>query len=263
MRPRFPGVILARSTPSSSARRRATGLALIWGCAPAAARTSRSTMRPERPLPCSCAQSTPSSVATRRARGLMVGAAVSVVGAGDGRAGAVAAPDGGSGAGAVAVSSGNSGSSGISSPDSSRKPMTVPTGSVEPGAGEFGGMPSVPESSASISLRALSVSTVKRMSPAVILSPSRLIHSTRIPSSICQPRRGMTSSMAMRPPYSAARSRMAVAMSPSCGTAAVSSGGLYGIGVCRPLTRRIGASRSSKATSATAAAISAPMLPGA
>ena len=40
----------------------------------AAARTSRSTIRPVAPLPASVVQSTPSSDATRRARGLAAGA---------------------------------------------------------------------------------------------------------------------------------------------------------------------------------------------
>src|SRR5262249_19087520 len=51
--------------------------------------------------------------------------------------------------------------------------------------------------------------------------------------------------------YSANRSRMAWAMLSWLGTSAASRGGLYGIGVCAPLSRRTGASRSSKPRSAT------------
>ena len=71
------------STPSSVARRRASGLmrnsptavgaSLMRVAAETAARMSRSTMRPVRPLPWIPFQSIPSSEATRRARGLIVG----------------------------------------------------------------------------------------------------------------------------------------------------------------------------------------------
>ena len=78
---RLPGSRAASastSTPSSAARRRASGLirSTAGGAAvtvAAACRTSRSTMRPVRPLPVRLTQSTPNSLATRRARGLMVG----------------------------------------------------------------------------------------------------------------------------------------------------------------------------------------------
>src|SRR5215475_10345559 len=48
--------------------------------------------------------------------------------------------------------------------------------------------------------------------------------------------------------YSAQSSRIACAMASTLGTTAFSSGGLYGVGVWTPLTRRIGASSSSKPT---------------
>ncbi len=56
---------------------------------------------------------------------------------------------------------------------------------------------------------------------------------------------------------------MARVIASTSGTTAASSGGLYGVGVCTPLIRRIGASRSSKPTSAIRAAISAPTPNGA
>src|SRR5262245_17891275 len=67
------------STPKSSAARFATGeicAGAAVGALAAAARISRSTIRPVRPLPFTVAQSTPSPCATRRARGLIVGRAL-------------------------------------------------------------------------------------------------------------------------------------------------------------------------------------------
>src|SRR5262249_17493835 len=51
--------------------------------------------------------------------------------------------------------------------------------------------------------------------------------------------------------YSARRSRMAPMTASTVGTTSASRVGLYGVGVCRPLSRRIGASRSSKPRSAS------------
>ena len=55
---------------------------------------------------------------------------------------------------------------------------------------------------------------------------------------------------------------MARAICSRSGTTAASSGGLYGVGVWAPLSRRMGASRSSKPPSAIWAAISAPIPNG-
>ena len=55
---------------------------------------------------------------------------------------------------------------------------------------------------------------------------------------------------------------MACAMVSGVGTTTASRLGLYGVGVKAPLSRRIGASRSSKPASASWAAISAPIPHG-
>src|SRR5262249_12660379 len=59
--------------------------------------------------------------------------------------------------------------------------------------------------------------------------------------------------------YSTSKMRIAWGVWSPAGTPAASSGGLYGVGGWTPLSRRIGASRSSKPRSASWAAISAPM----
>ena len=63
--------------------------------------------------------------------------------------------------------------------------------------------------------------------------------------------------------YSSISDRIASAIAVAVGTTACSSGGLYGVGVKTPFSRRIGASRSSKPASATCAAISAAKPHGA
>ena len=56
----------------------------------------------------------------------------------------------------------------------------------------------MPPEKVSISLRALSLSTVKRISLASTVSPSALSHSTSVPSSMVHPKRGIAIASAMR-----------------------------------------------------------------
>src|SRR5262249_17432633 len=80
-------------------------------------------------------------------------------------------------------------------------------------------------------------------------SPSFFSQPTKVPSSIDQPSRGTV--MGMATGHSSKSSSTARSTSSACGTTAFSSGGLYGVGVKAPCSRRMGASRSSKPASTT------------
>ena len=245
---RLPGSRAASastSTPSSAASRLASGLtrSTVGGTAvtvAAACRTSRSTIRPVRPLPVRLIQSTPSSLATRRARGLMAGGCCWKLVAERLQTGCVVAWSLDAGcriaefAALVSFAASLLRLSAISSPGASRYPNSVPTGTSLPGGGESGGMRRMPLSNASISWVALSPSTVKRSSPASTRSPSRFSHSPSRPVSMFQPSRGKTTSNGIlssiaavgagspRPyrvrPYSASSSRAAWTMPLTLGT---------------------------------------------
>ena len=209
---RLPGSRAANastSTPSSAARRLASGLtrSTVGGTAvtvAAACRTSRSTIRPVRPLPVRPTQSTPNSLATRRARGLMVGGWLLEAGCWklvDWFAGLPGCWIAGCriplNSSAVSFELRSFELSAISSPGASKYPNSVPTGTSLPGGGASGGMRRMPLSNASISWVALSPSTVKRSSPASTRSPSRFSHSPSRPVSMFQPSRGKTTSNGM------------------------------------------------------------------
>ena len=117
----------------------------------------------------------------------------------------------------------------------------------------------MPLAGASTSIVALSVSMSKSGSPFVTAPPSSACQVTTRPRSMSMSTLGMMTSTGIRRGPSARR-RMAAAMPSTCGTAAFSRAGLYGIGQSAPPRRRMGASRKSNASlSATMAAISAPM----
>ena len=84
----------------------------------------------------------------------------------------------------------------------------------------------MPASMDSTSFRALSVSTMNRMSPTATISPSCLTHSARVPSSMVHPSWGITISTAIPVSYSAINSRTAAAITSGCGTTIASSTGL-------------------------------------
>src|SRR5271170_5993994 len=152
-------------------------------------------MRPPGPEPVSVASATPFSSATFFASGEAL--TRSPPGAGAVLEGAAA------GAFAAAGVAGATGAAGAAGADSSifssfvpMMPMRVWTGTLAPS--EIKILRRMPESKASRSMVALSVSTSARMSPDLTASPSFLIHLTRVPSVMEGLSRGMRMSLAIK-----------------------------------------------------------------
>src|SRR5579884_1075954 len=198
--------------------------------------TSRATIRPSGPVPCSEARSMPRSRARRRASG----DALTRPFAGD-SAGACGASTTVSDTFEVSDTSSTGGAgadAATSSPASPIHAIVCPTGASPSASAIFS---STPEKSDSTSCVTLSVSTSKSGSPFSTCSPSLFSHFRTTPDSIPWPSRGSLTSDATA--YRPTVRLMAASTSSACGTTYCSITGANASGANFAPTRSIGASR--------------------